>query len=394
MNVRNIGPGIDAVGAIDFDRRLFDSLIPTPDGTSYNAYLVKGSEKTALIDTVDPTMDNVLVANLDELKINQIDYIICNHAEQDHAGSIPLILDLYPEAKVVCSPKCKELLMALLHLDEEVFLTVDDKATLSLGHKTFEFVHTPWVHWPETMVTYLREDKVLFSCDFFGSHLAQTALYVEDEFVVFEAAKRYFGEIMMPFRINIQKNLDKLKDYKFDIIAPSHGPLYTKPDFILNAYRDWVYAEPKNIVMLPYVSMHGSTKEMVDYLVGALIDRDVRVKQFDLTVADTGKLAMTLVDAATLVMGTCTVLGGAHPLAAHAAFLANALRPNLKFASIIGSFGWGSRTVEQLTASLSNLRVELLEPVYVKGSPREDDFKALAKLADTISSKHKEHGYK
>ena len=394
MNTRNIKPGIDAVGAIDFDRRLFDSLIPTPDGTSYNSYLIRGSEKMALIDTVDPTMDSVLVDNLDELKITQLDYIICNHAEQDHAGSIPLMLDLYPEAKVVCTPKCKGMLVDLLHLDEEVIITVNDKDTLSLGNKTLEFIHAPWVHWPETMVTYLREDRILFSCDFLGSHLAQTALYAEDEFTVFDSAKRYFGEIMMPFRTNIQKNLDKLKDYKFAIIAPSHGPLYNKPDFILNAYRIWVYDEPQNIVLLPYVSMHGSTKEMVDYLMGALIARGVNVKQFDLTVADTGKLAMALVDAATLVLGTCTVLGGAHPLAANAAFLVNALRPNLKFASIIGSFGWGSRAVEQITASLGNLKIELINPVYIKGNPREDDFKALDIMADAISIKHKEHGYK
>jgi len=394
MNVRNIRPGIDAVGAIDFDRRLFDALIPTPDGTSYNSYLIKGSEKTALIDTVDPDMDNVLIDNLDELKIDKLDYIICNHAEQDHAGSIPIMLDLYPEAKVVCTPKCKSMLIDLLHLEDDVFITVNDKDTMSLGNKTFEFIHTPWVHWPETMVTYLPEDSILFSCDFFGSHIAQTALYVEDEFLVYESAKRYFGEIMMPFRVNIQKNLEKLKDYKIDIICPSHGPLYNKPDFIINAYKSWVYDEPKNIVLLPYVSMHGSTREMVDYLVGALIIRGVNVRQFDLTVADTGKLAMALVDAATLVLGTCTVLSGAHPLAANAAFLANALRPNLKFASIIGSFGWGSRAIDQITGSLSNLKVEIIEPVYIKGNPKEDDFKALDRLADTIATRHREHGYK
>jgi flavorubredoxin len=394
MNIRNIKPGIDAVGAIDFDRRLFDALIPTPDGTSYNSYVIKGSEKTALIDTVDPATDNVLTDNLDELKVDKLDYVICNHAEQDHAGSIPLILDLYPEAKVVCTPKCKGMLIDLLHLEDGVFITVNDKDTLSLGNRTLEFIHAPWVHWPETMVTYLREDGILFSCDFFGSHIAQTALYVEDEFLVFEAAKRYFGEIMMPFRVNIQKNLDKLKDYKLDIIAPSHGPVYNRPEFILNAYKSWVYDEPKNIVLLPYVSMHGSTREMVYYLVGALIARGVNVKQFDLTVADSGKLAMALVDAATLVLGTCTVLGGAHPMAANAAFLANALRPNLKFASIIGSFGWGSRAVEQITGSLTNLKVEVIDPVYIKGNPKDDDYKALDKMADTIAAKHKENGYK
>lgn len=394
MNSLDIKPGIHAVGAIDWDRRLFDALIPLPDGTSYNAYLVRGSEKTALIDTVDPALDYVLVNNLDQLKVEQVDYIICNHAEQDHAGSIPVILDLYPEARVVCTPKCKGMLIDLLHLDENVFITVNDKDTLSLGNRTFEFIHAPWVHWPETMVTYLREDKILFSCDFFGSHLAQSALYVQDEGQVHEAAKRYFGEIMMPFRTNIQKNLDKLKDYVIDVIAPSHGPVHNKPAFILGAYKSWVSDAPKNVVLLPYVSMHGSTRDMVNYLVEALIERGVDVKQFDLTVADPGKIAIALVDSPTLVLATCTVLGGAHPLAANAAFLVNALRPNLKFATIIGSFGWGSRAIEQVTGMLSNLKLELFDPVYIKGNPREDDFKALDKLADSIAMKHKEQGYK
>ncbi len=394
MNRLDIRPGIDAVGAIDWDRRLFDALIPTPDGTSYNAYLVRGSEKTALIDTVDPAMDLVLINNLDQLKVEQLDYIICNHAEQDHAGSIPVILELYPEARVVCTPKCKGMLMDLLHLDESVFITVNDKDTLSLGNRTFEFIHAPWVHWPETMVSYLREDNILFSCDFFGSHMAQSALYVQDEGQIYEAAKRYFGEIMMPFRTTIQKNLERLKDYKIDIIAPSHGPVYAKPEFILDAYKSWVYAEPKNVVLLPYVSMHGSTGEMVNYLVEALIERGVNVKQFDLTVADPGKIAIALVDAATLVLGTCTVLGGAHPLAANAAFLVNALRPNLKFASIIGSFGWGGRTIEQLSGMLSNLKLEIIEPVYIKGSPKEEDFESLDKLADAIAHKHRDQGFK
>ena len=394
MKRLQIRPGIDAVGAIDWDRRLFDALIPLPDGTSYNSYLVRGSDKTALVDTVDPAMDMVLTGNLDDLKVEQIDYVICNHAEQDHAGSIPIILELYPEAKVVCTPKCRGMLIDLLHLDEGSFMTVNDGDTLSLGNRTFEFIHAPWVHWPETMVSYLREDRVLFSCDFFGSHLAQSALYVQDEGQVYESAKRYFGEIMMPFKANIKKNMQRLEGYPIDVIAPSHGPVYDRPEFILGAYKSWVYDDPRNVVLLPYVSMHGSTKDMVDHLVGALVERGVNVRQFDLTVADPGKIAIALVDSATLVLGTCTVLGGAHPLAANAVFLANALRPDLKFASIIGSFGWGGRTIEQVTGMLTNIKPEVLPPVYIKGSPSEADYTALDALAETIAKKHRENGYK
>ena len=393
MKPREIRRGIYYVGAIDWDRRLFDSLIPLPDGTSYNSYLIKGNEKVALIDTVDPTMEQVLVNYLDELKIKDIDYVIANHAEQDHSGSIPRVLDKYPKAKLICTSKCKGMLIDLLIVPEDRFVVVEDKEVISLGDRTLEFIHTPWVHWPETMVTYLREERILFSCDFFGSHLAMTGLYVTDEGQVYEAAKRYYAEIMMPFRTIIQKNLEKIKDYKIELIAPSHGPMYDKPDFIVKAYHSWAFDEPKNIVVLPYVSMHGSTRQMVTYLVEALAQKGATVKQFDLTVTDLGKLAMALVDAATVVIGTPTVLAGPHPNAVYAVFLANALRPNLKFASIIGSYGWGGRTVEQLAAIMPNLKVEILQPVLIKGYPREADFKALDDLADTIVRKHEELGF-
>jgi len=391
---RPIKKDIYYVGAVDWDRRLFDSLIPLPDGTSYNSYLIKGSDKTALIDTVDPTMEQVLFHNLDELNTKRIDYLVANHAEQDHSGTIPKVLAKYPEAKLICTPRCKGMLVDLLLVPEDRIMTVEDKETVTLGDRTLEFIHAPWVHWPETMFTYLREDRILFSCDFFGSHLATSNLFVPDESQVYEAAKRYYSEIMMPFRSNVQKNLDKIKDYAIDFICPSHGPVYDKPEFIIKAHRDWAFCEPKNIVVLPYVSMHGSTKSMVFHLVEALAQRGVTVKQFDLTVTDLGKLAMSLIDAATIVIGTPTVHAGPHPEAAYAASLANVVRANVKFASIIGSYGWGGRTVEQLVAMIPNLKVELLPTVMVKGYPREADFNALDNLAETIAQKHKEQGFK
>jgi len=388
--MRQIKSNIYAVGAIDWDRRLFDELIPLPDGTSYNAYIIKGSEKTALIDTVDPTKTEVLIGNIVSLGLNKIDYIVSHHAEQDHSGAIPDILMLYPESKVVTNSKCKAMLIDLLCIDEYRFVTVDDGQTLSLGDKTLQFIYLPWVHWPETFGTYLQEDKILFPCDFFGSHLATSSLFVDDEPRVYESAKRYYAEIMMPFRTAIQKNLEKIKNLQVEMIAPSHGPVYDKPKFIINAYKDWVSDNVKNEVVLAYVSMHDSTRIMVEHFVEALLDREITVKQFNLTVTDIGQLAMALVDTATLVLGSPTVLTGAHPKAAYAAILANALRPKTKFASVIGSYGWGGKMIEQISSLIPNLKVELLEPVVAKGYPRDGDFAALDKLADAILEKHRE----
>jgi flavorubredoxin len=391
MTVRLIREGISWLGFIDWDRRLFDSLIPLPDGTSYNAYLVTGSQKTALIDTVDPPLAEALMSQLDA--IQTIDYVIAHHAEQDHSGTIPRVLSKYPEAKVVATPKGKGMLMDLLGIPEDTFIVVEDGEKLSLGDRTLEFIHTPWVHWPETMCTYLPEEKILFSCDFFGSHIATTDLYVSDQGRVYEAAKRYFAEIMMPFRKIISKNLDKVKQRGIDLIAPSHGPLYDQPRFIMDCYDEWVSDEPKNVVVIPYVSMHGSTEKMVARLVSALTERSITVHQFNLTVTDIGKLAITLVDAATIVIATSTVHVGPHPLAAYAAFVANILRPKAQFVSIIGSYGWSTKVVEQLAGLIPNLKVEVLEPVLCKGQPGESDLKALDALADTIAAKHRERNF-
>jgi flavorubredoxin len=387
-----IKPNVYAVGAIDWDRRLFDELIPLPDGTSYNAYLIKGSEKTALLDTVDPKKTHVLLENLASTGVERIDYVVAHHAEQDHSGSIPDVLLLYPGAKVVTNAKCKAMLMDLLRIEDDKFIVVEDGQKLSLGDKTLQFVFIPWVHWPETMGTYLAEDKILFPCDFFGSHLAASSLFVENESMVYECAKRYYAEIMMPFRTPIKNNLKKLESLDIQIIAPSHGPVYQRPKFIIDAYKDWVSDDVKNEVIVAYVSMHDSTREMVEHLVDALVERGIKVRQFNLTGVDIGELAMAIVDAATIVIGSPTVLIGAHPSAAYAAFLANALRPKTRFVSIIGSFGWGGKMVEQLSGMLGNLKVEVIEPVITKGVATDKDFVALDLLAEKIAAKHREIG--
>lgn len=379
------------VGVMHWDRRLFDELIPLPDGTSYNAYLIKGKDKIALIDTVDPVKSEELVKNLEELGVKSIDYIIANHAEQDHSGALPIMLEKYPMARVVTNEKCKRFLMDLLLLPEEKFMVVDDGDKISLGDKTLQFIMAPWVHWPETMLTYLVENKILFPCDLFGSHLAVSDIFSENE-KLYNAAKRYYAEIMMPFRNKIRQHMEKISELEIKMIAPSHGPVYKNPEFILNAYRDWISDDVKNVAVIAYVSMHGSVEKMVEYFTEALIKRGINVIPFNLTVTDIGELAMALVDAATLVIATPTVLTGMHPSALYATYLANALRPKTKFVSLIISYGWGGKTIEQAKSIIGNLKVELLEPVIAKGHPKEEDFEALDELAKKIAEKHIEIG--
>ncbi|MGB3341663.1 MAG: FprA family A-type flavoprotein [bacterium] len=389
MPFREIKKGVYSVGAVDWDRRLFDELIPLPDGTSYNSYLIKTSDKTALIDTVDPAKADILLENLTSLGIRKIDYVIANHTEQDHSGTIPTILKKFPESMLVTNPKCKDFCISHLHISEEKFYEVKDGDTLSLGDKTLEFIIAPWVHWPETMFTYSQEDRILFPCDLFGSHLASSELYATDEMHVYPAAKRYYAEIMMPFRNNIKKHMAKLKNYDINVIAPSHGPVHKKPSFIMNAYEDWISDKVKNEVLIPYVSMHGSVERMVKYLVECLIQEGITVRPFNLTKTDIGDLAMALVDAATIVIASPTVLTGPHPAVIYATYLANLLRPKTRFASIIGSYGWGGKMPETIQGMIGNLKVELIQPVITRGNPREEDFKALNQMAAAILAKHK-----
>jgi len=388
---RQLRPGIDEVGAQDWNRRLFDQLIPLPDGTSYNAYLVRGSEKTALLDTVDPAQTAVLLEHLDELGVEHIDYVISHHAEQDHSGSLPAVVRRYG-AKIVTNEKCQGMLLDLLDLQPEDFRVVGEGEKLALGDKTLQFLLLPWVHWPETMGTWLAEDRILFSCDFFGAHLASSALFADQTDGVYEPAKRYYAEIMMPFRPQIRKNLEKIKDLPLEMIAPSHGPVHRDPAYVVNAYRDWAGDAVKSEVVLAYVSMHGSTERMVEHLTRALMARGIVVRLFDLSAMDLGKLAVALVDAATVVLGAPTVLTGPHPLAASAAFLVAALRPKTRFLGLIGSYGWAGRVVEELSGVLGRLKAELIEPVLAQGRPRTQTFAALDKLAEEIMRRHREIG--
>ena len=391
MVVREIVSGIDAVGVIDWHRVSFDDLMDLPEGTTYNAYIVRGSEKTALIDTVEPGFEEEYITNLIRAKVDSVDYIVANHAEQDHSGALPMLLELFPTAKVITTEKGKELLLLLLLVDEDRIQVVKDRDSLSLGDKTMVFYSMPWVHWPETMVTWVPEDRVLFSCDLFGSHLAASPLFSDNSCRLQQEGKRYYASIMQPFRSKVREYIDIVESLSPAIIAPSHGPVHNNPAWILSQYREWSAEEGKNLVVIPFVSMHDSTRMMVQCLVDALIERGIEVRPYDLGIASTSMIAMDLLDATTIVVGTPTVLFGPHPKAAHIAFLANLLNPKARYLSVIGSFAWGGKTVQALADMMPKLTAEIIEPVYVKGKPGEQEFAAVRKLADEIYKRHQDN---
>jgi flavorubredoxin len=390
MSVQKIKENIFFVGAQDWDRTLFDAFIPLPNGTSYNAYLIKGNKKTALIDTVDPTKTETLFRNLEAIGVKHIDYIISNHAEQDHSGSIPMVLERFANAQLVTGKKGQDMLLPLLNIPEKRIRIVEDRENISLGNKILEFIFAPWVHWPETMFTYLKEDQILFSCDLFGSHMATSQLYASKNPQALQEAKRYYAQIMMPYGSRIPKHLETLQAYQISLIAPSHGPIYDEPEKILDAYLDWTSEKVKDEVVLLHISMHGSTRILVSYFIDRLVEQGLTVKPYNMVSADLGEITLSLVDAATIILASPAVLMGAHPDIVYAAYLINALKPKTRFVGILGSFGWGNKMVNQLSEMLKDLKVEFLPAIMVKGHPLHEDFAALDNLAGTIAQKHQQ----
>ncbi len=392
MAIKEISPGVHSVGVNHWDRQIFDALVPLPYGTSYNSFVVKGSEKIALIDTVEPEKAGEFFENLHLLQLDRIDYIISNHAEQDHSGAIPSVLEKFPGAMVLANAKSKDMILHFMNVSEDRIIEVKDRDTISLGDKTLEFIFTPWSHWPDNMVTYLREDKILFSNDFLGAHTSDSNLFVRDEPKAYDAAKRYYAQIMMPFRGSAASNLKKVEGLDIAIIAPSHGQLHDKPAFILDAYRSWTSDTVANEVVIAYVTMHGSTKRMAEYLTEKLIEKNITVRPFNMDSADTGELAMATVNAATIILASPAVLVGAHPKIVYAAYLVNALKPKTRFLGLIGSYGWGSKLVDSVKGLLPNMKCEFHEPVLVKGYPDEECFRNLDRLADSIAESHIKSG--
>jgi flavorubredoxin len=387
--IREISSDVYWVGVRDWERKFFDKLVPLPEGTTYNAYLIKGEEKTALVDTVNPGFEEDLEAKVGQVMApRDLDYLIMNHAEPDHANGLSHMLELAEDAEILATVKGKDMALSLYDLPEEKIRTVEGEETLDLGDKTLEFIDAPWLHWPETMFTYFREEGVLFPSDFFGAHVATPKLYA-DEFGedYLKYAKDYFGEIMMPFRPRASKALDKLEGYEINTIAPSHGVIHRNPEEIISAHRSWTDGEVKEKVLIPYISMWGSTARMVKVLRETIAAAGVDAIPFDVSSQNLNTLAGELVDSAGIVFGTPTVLAGPHPQIIYIATLAKKLNPPTKYFGVVESHGWAGGAVRELANLVDGTSGELLDPIEIQGSPEEEDLERVVELGEEIVEK-------
>lgn len=389
--VIEIAPSIFWVGAEDWQRRIFDALIPLPYGTSYNAYLVVGKSKIVLVDTVNPGFESVLFEKIEQIvKPEKIDYVVMNHAEPDHAGGIPAVLSMAKDAKLVTTKKGVEMAEAFHGVPPERAIAVKDGDTLNLGGKTLRFIDAPWLHWPETMFTFCQEDSVLFPCDFFGSHIASDRLF-DDEVgdILLPEAKRYYAEIMMPFPQFVAKALDKVKGMDIRIIAPSHGPIYRSPKKIIQAYERWARGPLEPKVLVIYISMWGNTEMLAKTIVNAISTEGVEAVPYNMLAADISHIARDLVDASAVVVGSPTLLGGIHPLVGTVVGLVRSLRPRVKLAAIFGSYGWAGGATDQIRNILQPAGFEIIDILKVNGRPKKGDLDKAENLGKLVAQRVK-----
>jgi len=387
-----IAPSVFWVGASDWNRRLFDSLISLPHGTSYNAYLVVGKNKTALIDTVWNPFADLLLSKIGKIvKPEKIDYLVMNHAEPDHSGSIPEVLAVAKNAKLVAMKRGIGMAKVYYDVPDDRILEVKESDTIDLGGKTLRFIEAPWLHWPETIFTFLIEDSILFPCDFFGAHIAVSRLF-DDQIgdLLLSEAKRYYADIMMPFPVFVQRALDKIRDLDIKMIAPSHGVIYRNPKRIFDAYEMWARGPLKHKVVILYVSMWGSTEALEKTIEEAIVEEGIETIPYNLVVSDLSHLSRDLVDASAIIIGSPTYINGAHPIALTATEFIRSQKPRTKLVAIFGSYGWGGGAVSQIEDRLKQSGFQIIETVECRGPPREVDLERAKKLGKLIVQKIKQ----
>jgi len=378
------------VGSKDPNLRKFDALVHLPHGTSYNCYLVKGGDKTALIDTVAPGFQNELLDRLKQLiEINNIDYLVMNHAEADHASAIPHIMEA-SSAVLLTSSKGAKMAERFFGVDPDRIKSVDFDSAVDLGGKKMRFIDAPWLHWPETMFTYIPEDRLLFSGDFFGSHISH-GIFDKDVDEVIPAAKSYFAEIMMPFRNWGRKALDKIAELDVDMIAPTHGPIYKDVDSILENYREWCSGETAEKAIIAYTTIWGGSEKMAKIIGESLKAGGIAVKFYNLGTTEFAEISPDLLDSRGLVLVTPTILGNMHPLATLFMSIVRLFKASFKFGAIVASYGWAKAATKHAIEAMEAAKIEVAGSVEVNGPPLAEDINAIIELAENLASRIKEN---
>ncbi|MBQ9347149.1 MAG: FAD-dependent oxidoreductase [Oscillibacter sp.] len=370
MKTMQLADGLWWNGVLDPDLRVFDIVMRTEFGTTYNSYILKGSEKTALFETNKLKFWDAYRDSLSEVTdIGAIDYIVMNHTEPDHAGTVEKVLELNPRAVVVGTSTAISFLKEIVNHDFNS-RTVKDGDTLSLGNKTLRFMILPQLHWPDTMYTYVEEDGVLFTCDSFGSHYSHTGIVrsaVTDTQGYLRATKYYFDNIIGPFRIPFMNDaLDRIQDLKINMICTGHGPVHDSHiDEIIALYREWCAVPPereKKLVVIPYVSAYGYTGQLAEKIGAGIVDAGhgaVDVRYHDMVTADAGAVAAELAACDAFLLGTPTILGEA---LAPIWNLTLSLFPPIhggKLASAFGCYGWSGEGVPHIIGRLRQLRMNV-----------------------------------
>ncbi len=373
------------VGVVDWNIRNFHGYTyTTKRGTTYNAYLII-DEKIALVDTVYGPFSDELIKNIKTLiEPEKIDYIITNHVETDHSGALSEIVKLSKNAKIVGTAKCKEGLSRYyydLSLDEK-FQIVKTGDRISLGKKTLQFIEAPMIHWPDSMFTYVPEDKLLLPNDAFGQHYATSERFDDEvnQYELMEEAKKYYANILIPFSSIIAKKIDQLisSGIEINMIAPSHGIIWRKePKKIIDAYIKWANNyELKNKVLIVYETMWGATEKMAKAILEGVKDNGVEVKLYDITVSDRTEIITELLDAKGLIVGSSTHDNNILPTIAGFLDFVKGLKIKNRYGAAFGSYGWSGESVKIVEEILRLSGIEIIVPsISIKYMPSEEDIK-------------------
>lgn len=402
MNAIEIKKDVYWIGALDPDLRIFDIVMYTPYGTTYNSYIVKGNEKTAVVETVKEKFFDQYIDRLNSLNIDpsKIDYIIVDHTEPDHAGSVAKLLDIAKNAVVVGSAAAIKFVKAIANRDFKT-LEVNHGDSLSLGNKTLRFISAPMLHWPDTIYTYVEEDKVLITCDSFGAHYCSENVFNDlnsSEKDYMEALKYYFDCIMGPFKPYVLKAIDKIKDLNIDIICPGHGPvLRENPWKVVNLYKEWSLPKEKhnstgNIVMC-YVSAYGYTESLANKIEeGIKSVGNFNIKKYDVIHNEIPDIIEKIDDADGLLFGSPTILSDALKPIWEILYSLNPIIHGGKIAAAFGSYGWSGEAIRNMEERLKQLRMDVIKPsLRINFKPSEDEFKQAYNFGQSFAKKIQEN---